>query len=317
MLFRSEYRRLSTAAADPAPTGWTLWYAYLETDWPCIGYNDQTLADVFNPEATQRFIECTHERYRAAVGDHFGAAVPAIFTDEPHPTPMPALTRADALEDLRLRFTEDFGQSYRAAYGVDLLDELPEVIWDLPARRPAPARWRYHNHAAERFVAGFLAPLGAWCRRHGIVFTGHLVEEGTLADQTRYDGEVMRGYRAFDLPGMDLLHDALQLNTAKQVQSAARQLGKNQILSELYGLTGWDCSFAAFKAQGDWQAALGVTCRVPHLAWYSMRGEAKRDCPGPISHQQPWWQEWRLLEDHFARLATILTRGRQIGRAHV
>ena len=126
-----------------------------------------------------------------------------------------------------------------------------------------------------------------------------------------------RGYRAFDLPGMDLLHDALQLNTAKQVQSAARQLGKNQILSELYGLTGWDCSFATFKAQGDWQAALGVTCRVPHLAWYSMRGEAKRDCPGPISHQQPWWQEWRLLEDHFARLATILTRGRPCVRIAV
>ncbi len=289
-----------------------IWYAYLETAWPCMGYNNQTLVDMFNPAATRQFLAVTHERYYAVVGEYFGTVIPAMFTDEPHPLAKRGLSCAAAREDIQLPFTNDFVAGYQAAYGEDLLDRLPEVIWDLPAGRASLTRWRYHDQVAERMVTDFLEPIQDWCASHGIVSTGHLVEEGTLETQTVHDGEVMRGYRAMPLPGMDLLCDSLELNTAKQVQSAARQYGRPGVLSELYGLTGWDCSFAAFKRQGDWQAALGVTQRVPHLAWVSMAGEAKRDCPGPISYQQPWWREWRLLEDHFARLNVVLTRGRPV-----
>lgn len=289
-----------------------VWYAYVEVDWPCIGYNDQTLADLMNPKATRRFIEVTHERYRQAVGKHFGGVVPAIFTDEPHPAPCHPLPQAKAREDLRLPFTDDFPATYRAAYGADLLDTLPEIVWDLPDGRASVTRWRYHDHLAERIVTDFLEPLHDWCATQGIALTGHLVEEPTLQSQTTYDGEVMRGYRAMQFPGMDLVEDGLQLNTAKQVQSAAHQFGRPGVLSELYGCTGWDFSFANFKSQGDWQAALGVTQRVPHLSWVSMRGEAKRDCPGSIFYQQPWWREWRWLEDHYARLNVVLGRGRPV-----
>ncbi len=304
------YRRLPPD--EQANSGSEAWHAYLETEWPCIGYNNRTLSDMFNPEATRRFLEITHERYNAAVGRHFGRAVPAIFTDEPHPHVKRPLPEASSREDVLLPFTDDFAESFRKAYGEDLLDSLPELVWDLADGRASIARWRYHDHAAERFVAGFLEPIRDWCDVHGIASTGHLVEESTLDEQTVYDGEAMRGYRAMQLPGVDILGMSLQLNTAKQAQSAARQFGRPGVVSELYGLTGWGCTFAAFKRLGDWQAALGVTRRVPHLSWVSMRGEAKRDCPGPISSQQPWWREWRMLEDHFSRLNVILSRGRPV-----
>jgi len=81
-------------------------------------------------------------------------------------------------------------------------------------------------------------------------------------------------------------------------------------MSELYGVTNWDFDFVGHKAQGDWQAALGVTVRVPHLSWVSMAGEAKRDYPASVHYQSPWYKEYPLIEDHFARLNTVLTRGR-------
>ena len=81
------------------------------------------------------------------------------------------------------------------------------------------------------------------------------------------------------------------------------------MLSELYGVTDWDFDFRGHKLNGDWQAALGVTVRVPHLSWVSMAGEAKRDYPASINYQSPWYKKYSCVEDHFARVNTAMTRG--------
>ncbi|MCC6579624.1 MAG: hypothetical protein IT440_04225 [Phycisphaeraceae bacterium] len=313
--YLAHYQRL--ADGDPAPADATIWYAYLEIQWPCGGWNNATLGDVLNPRHTRRFLEVTHERYAAAVGSHFGSVVPGIFTDEPHFLHKQRPARAEDQNDLRLPFTDDLPDTYRQAFADDLLDHLPEVVWDMPDGEPSLTRYRFHHHLCDRLVDGFLKPISQWCREHHLPFTGHLVEETELESQTSMTGEVMRGYPHMDIPGIDQVSDKLELTTAKQCQSVVRQLGKTAMVSEMYGASGWDFSFAEFKSQGDWHAALGVTLRVHHLAWSSMLGEAKRDYPGSIFYQQPWWREYRLLEDHYARLNTLLTRGRPAPRVGV
>ena len=114
-----------------------------------------------------------------------------------------------------------------------------------------------------------------------------------------------------------MLYDRIELVGAKQAQSVVRQYGKEAMLSELYGVTGWDCDFRKYKHQGDWQAALGITVRVPHLSWYAMAGEAKRDYPASISYQSPWYKEYGVIEDHFARVNTALTRGKPLVKVGV
>ena len=47
-------------------------------------YNGTTYLDVFNPKATERFIELTHEQYRKHCGERIGTTIEGIFTDEPH-----------------------------------------------------------------------------------------------------------------------------------------------------------------------------------------------------------------------------------------
>ncbi|MBQ2718717.1 MAG: hypothetical protein IJF73_01475, partial [Clostridia bacterium] len=165
------------------------------------------------------------------------------------------------------------------------------------------------DHACERFSRSFADQCGAWCRAHGIKLTGHMMYEPTLLSQTTAVGEAMRAYRSFDIPGIDMLCDRMEINTAKQAQSAVHQYGKEGLLSELYGVTGWEFDFRGHKFQGDWQAALGVSVRVPHLSWFSMRGSAKRDYPASISYQSAWYREYKYIEDHFARVNTAMTRG--------
>ncbi len=306
--FLADYRRL--AEGDPADPAAATWYAYLEIATPSAWFNHQTYVDTLNPAAIRRFIEITHERYAEIVGDHFGTTIPAIFTDEPQFTRKQPFRLSNGNEEVVFPFTDDLPDTYRAAYGDDLLEHLPELFWELPDGQPSLTRYRYHDHVADRFTVAFADQIGAWCEKHGIALTGHLMEESTLECQTHALGEAMRSYRALQIPGIDILCDSREYTTAKQAQSAVHQYGRPGVLSELYGVTDWDYDFAGHKSQGDWQAALGITVRVQHLCWVSMAGEAKRDYPASIFYQSPWWREYPAVEDHYARLNAVLTRGR-------
>lgn len=303
--------------AQDQPASGDTWHVFLQTAQPETWFNNQTYVDTFQPAAIERFIEVTHERYRKAVGGEFGKSIPAIFTDEPHFTKKQNQAVAEDPREVVLPFTDDFCDSFIRAYGYDLRSHLPELVWDRADGQPSLARYHYHDHTAERFARAFGDTIGAWCGRQGIALTGHMLSEATLYGQTRAVGEVMRGLRSFQLPGIDMLEDKIELTTAKQAQSVARQHGRPGVLSEMYGVTNWDFDFAGHKRQGDWQAALGITVRVPHLAWVSMAGEAKRDYPAAIGYQSPWYREYNLIEDHFARVATVMTRGRPIVRVAV
>jgi hypothetical protein len=315
-----------------------LWHAALELERESPWFNDQTYLDTMNRRAVERFIALTHEAYYRALGDEFGKSVPAIFTDEPNIRGRMTLPFADSTGDMRpgdmhprdiyprdaayhqeatLPFTDDFNETFRAAFGYDVLDILPELLWELPDGKISVHRWRYHDHAAERFVSAFTDTLGAWCEEHHIALTGHFLSERTLYQQTLRLGEAMRCYRGFQLPGIDILIDDKELSTAKQASSVSAQYGREGTMSELYGVTQWDFDFKGYKLQGDWQAALGITIRCPHLSFMSMEGEAKRDWPASIFYQSPWWEQYPLIENHFARLNTALTRGSPLRRLAV
>ncbi|MDR2135216.1 MAG: hypothetical protein LBO76_01225, partial [Treponema sp.] len=293
-------------------------YAYAETPLPSPWFNNQTYANTLDPATIREFIRVTYERYGKDFSADFGGLIPAIFTDEPQFSQKGTLNYALEEKDVTLPWTTDIEESYRAAYGGEsLVAGLPELLWNLAGGRVSVIRYHYHDHIAERFTSAFADQCGAWCGSHGLMFTGHMMEEPTLESQTHALGEAMRSYRSFQLPGIDMLCDSREFTTAKQAQSAARQKGSPGVLSELYGVTNWDFDFRGHKLQGDWQAALGVTVRVPHLSWVSMNGEAKRDYPATFNYQSPWYEEYPYVENHFARLASVLTRGRASCRVGV
>lgn len=309
------YQRL--AEGEPAPTGMEEWFAYLETVGGTAWFNHQGYVDTLSPRAIERFTEVTHEKYRKAVGRFFGKTIPAIFTDEPQHLFKDAPAYGSEKSDLTLPATTDFFTTYQSAYKHDLCDRLPEVVWEQPDGRASFARYCYHDHVTMRFVDAYAGTLGRWSARHGLPLTGHMMEEQGLGSQTRAVGDVMRSLAQFQIPGIDMLCDRLEITTAKQAQSVVNQYDHPGVMSELYGVTGWNYDFVGHKAQGDWQAAMGVTIRVPHLAWGSMAGEAKRDYPASISDQSPWWKEYRLIEDHFARINVVMSRGRSLVRVGV
>jgi hypothetical protein len=167
-------------------------------------------------------------------------------------------------------------------------------------------------------VDAFARQVGQWCAENGLLFTGHVLAEEGLRSQTGVVGSAMRFYEFMQAPGIDVLREqtpaTYEYSTAKQCASVLHQTGRRWLLSELYGCTGWDFPFEGHKAVGDWQAALGVNLRCQHLSWYTMAGEAKRDYPASIHFQSPWWRHYRKVEDYFARLGAVMSRGVPVRR---
>lgn len=308
----TSYERLYTGEEreHAVKQGQTVRFAYVKMMEEEAWFEDQAYADTMNPEAVAEFIRVTHEAYYRYVGGEFGAVVPAIFTDEPRLGKHPQLAAADSGEDVTLPYTEHMAAKMISLKGVDPLDIVPEYIWNLAGDKFSENRYLYRDFASECFVSAYMDQICDWCGMHHIAMTGHVLSEESLTSQAFALGDCMRCYRNMDLPGIDILADRREFATAKQAVSVSRQNGREGTVSELYGVTHWDCSFKTFKLQGDWQAALGITVRIPHLSHMSLEGEAKRDWPGSIFFHAPWYQEYPYIEDHFARLNTVMTRGK-------
>ena len=272
-------------------------------------YNYQSYVDTMDKDAIDEFIRVTHDAFKKSVGDLFGKAIPSIFTDEPQL--YGSLTCSSGFHDRDIGFswTTDFDETFKAQYGEDILDYLPELFYTTDDEHAYLTRFNYYTHVNERFCSAYLDNIAKWCSDNGLPLSGHMLGEDALWETMLDNGDNMRCYKNMQMPGIDMLCDDVVFNTPIQCRSVCRQMGKEVMLSEMYGVTGWDFDFRGHKYQGDWQACLGVNVRVPHLAWQSMKGEGKRDYPAPISYQSPWHLEYKYLEDHYARINTALTRG--------
>ena len=275
-------------------------------------YNGNTYIDAMNIEATKRFLQTTHEKYAEYCGDLFGTAIKGIFTDEPYRGAVfSGFGLANKNRNRMTPWTKKLPEAYREKYGRDL--EIPLLFWLKKGESFNKEAEAYIDVADDLFLQNFAVPYQEWCKKHGLILTGHILHEDSLSAQTCFSGSCMRYYEYMDYPGIDVLGKENRVYwAAKQCSSVARQFGKKYVLSELYGATGWDMSLEKYKTIGDWQALFGINFRCPHLSMYTMEGEAKRDYPASILTQNAWYKEWKLLEDYFARLAVLSANGERI-----
>lgn len=273
-------------------------------------YNGYTYADTMDPETTRKFIEVTHEKYAAAC-KNLGTDIAGIFTDEPHHGAVMCAFGVKNKDAFNLTpYTPALFDVFQAEYGYALEDFLPELFLQKDGKSASPVKLHYMRTIEKLFVTNFLRPIQEWCHEHGMKLTGHLLHEDTLTAQSCMMGSLQRGYEYFDVPGVDTLGTHNELFwIAKQVVSTARQLGKKEVLSEEYGCTGWHMRFKDYKAIGDWQALFGITLRCPHLSWYWMKGDCKRDYPSSISGQSAWHREYHYIEDYYARINVFMEMG--------
>ena len=274
-------------------------------------YNGETYIDTMNIDATNRFIELTHEKYKEKCGKRIGRSIKGIFSDEPHRGRcLDKLVNEDGVISCPICYTDKMFSEFSSRYGYDPLPILPELFYRYKGKAVSKIKLNYIDLACNLFVENFAMPIKNWCDKNNMQFTGHVLHEDSLMSQAAPNGSVMRFYEYMHAPGIDCLSEHNRCYwIVKQLSSVARQLDKKWLLSELYGATGWNMDFQAHTAVGNWQTLFGINLRCHHLSWYTMEGESKRDYPASILHQSPWWQEYDKVESYFARFGAIISSG--------
>ncbi len=247
-------------------------------------FNDYAYLDLLNPEAVQAFLASTHQAYADALPEELGKTIPGIFTDEPCyifrlPGERPTFTF--------IPWTSGFEDYFKTLNGYDLLPHLPALFFDGFQDSPA-YRYDFYRTLSRRFLESYTRPISAWCKQHGVAYTGHYMAEDTLLEQMHWTGGVMPHYPYMDIPGIDKLWRLVNgycgmVATVKQLDSVVCQLEKPRALCENYGGAGPDNAHTGRKWIGDWSFVLGITFNNPHLSLYSLRGERKtRLAPEPV-----------------------------------
>ena len=272
-------------------------FAYVEK-------TETTVLDLLNADAVTDYLDLAYKQpWHSRFGDQFGKTVEAIWVDEPHFRP-PLLPWSDRLPD-----------AFKRQWGYDVTEHLPSLFCEVGDFRKV--RHQYWRTVTGMFLEAYFESVGRWCAEHDIKFSGHLMGEDTLNNQIAWTGATMPCYEAMQLPGIDHLTMSLRwpsgkkfLLTPKQLTSAGNQLGKAEMLCEMYAVSSQGITFEDRKEIAQWMAVLGINYRCYHGSFYSMRGRRKRIYVPHLSHQQPWWPDNRLVADPFARLCYALRQGR-------
>jgi hypothetical protein len=261
-------------------------------------FNGESYVDLLNPEVTEEFLKVTHDAYAKKFGKDFGEYMPGMFTDEPN------YIRGNAFP-----WTEGFDYYFLRHNNYDVFEKLPLLLYD--GKGCKKVRYDFWRTVTLRFVEAWTIPYAERCEKLGLMMTGHYLSEDTLDSQIRVIGAAMPHYEYQQLPGIDHLgrniRDPL---TLKQCSSVSHQFGRTRVLSEIFGTSGQCMTFEDQKWMGDFHLALGITFFCPHLTLYTMKGEAKRDWPPTNSYHQPYWENYRLVNDYHSRGGYLCSQGK-------
>lgn len=294
-----------------APKGpWKLFYF--------IERQSSWYSDVLNPETTKKFLEYTHDKYKAYLGQKDFAEVKGFFTDEP------AMHYFETGRDnFIIPWTRQMFKIFRERNGYDLRHNLPKLFFDCGGDTEQ-VRYDFWSTLSEQYNKAYFAQIHDWCKENDVVFTGHLLYEESMRLHGRVDGNLFHHLQQFDMTGIDHLYPRIGTKqmenehvALKIASSAAHQNGSVRLCCESMGGSYWDCTMERMKWIADWEYALGVNQFIPHGLHYSVEGERKRDWPPSMFYQFTWWEQYGQFNDYMTRMGYMLSGGDHVAKVAI
>lgn len=318
-----------------APAGVTTIELYVTSQK--TGFRDEYI-NMADGASCRMLIDAVYEPTFEHLGDEFGKTILGFFTDEPGFMNEKGTTLDDAStssfigrSDLALPWSDELARRLHDALGENWLTKL-HGLWTREADG-AQVRHAYMDIATQLYRARFDEQIGDWCRTHGVMHIGHVIEDKSCHTRLGQGaGHYFRAVAGQDMAGVDVVinqlapgidrgrysyfHGAWNMEfftyaLAKLGSSAARLDPKKQgrCMAEVFGAFGWHEGLREMKWIADHMLVRGVNWFTPHA--FSMAPFPDWDCPPHFyAHgNNPQWPHFGQLMRYMNRMATLLSGG--------
>ena len=216
-------------------------------------------SDIAQRETTELFMEMTHEVLKEKFGDVMGNEVTFMFDDEAH---MGLWTRG-----LDKMFAEKYGYEIYPYLACVSMRKKPETDEEYRAVSD------YGMLCGELTVNNYFLPMKEWLNQRNMLSVGHLdCESCTKNLRVTLYGNMMESYRAFDVPGIDVIWSQITYPDEngetcfegnrffpRYASSAARQCGHSLCLSETFAVHGAQIAPEEMRFDVNYQAVRGIS----------------------------------------------------------
>ncbi len=292
------------------------------------GGEDST-KDYLNPlvkEATQILIDEVYEPHFTHYEKEFGKTIQGFFSDEPrfgNKKGTEARIGCDMVLPWRENLEKELG--FEEKY-------LP-LLWVNANGGERRIRFQYMDTVSRLYRDNFTKVLGNWCKRHGVWYLGHTIEDNGAHARLGYGtGHYFRGQQGMDMAGIDVIggqivpgmnyhHDAFNTGgsngefyhyaLAKLASSAAhldpQKCGR--AMCEAFGAYGWNEGLKMMKWIADHLLVRGINYLVPHA--FSPKEFPDFDCPPHFFAQghNPQFRYFPVFCNYVNRICSLFRGG--------
>ena len=257
-------------------------------------------------KAVEAFIGCTHEKYRALLGDEFGKGVLAMFTDEPSLISWNIRTGVFPI----LPWLDSYPEDFEKRYGYPLENACVAVVLN-KGNDIIKRRCDFWDFIADTVADSYFGTIQEWCHKYRLKSSGHMLEEERLQAHIVNYGSFYRSMKRFDWPGIDqlqtetgaLMHDSA-IPIARFIASFADISGEHEVFTEFSDHSvrerGETAGLSCYYGSVNWHLAMGVNNFTSYYSWNGISEE-----------------EQRAFNKYTARSGWLLRQGRRDSRVAV
>lgn len=183
-----------------------------------------SLIDYLNPEATRKWMQFTHERYKQYVGNEFGKTILGFRGDEPEFGFTP--------------WSPKLPDVFKQRKGYDIRPYLATFMLPAITQQQQLAKADFWDVWSDMFRDNYFKVIADWCAANHLEYTMHINHEDKLMDLARSEGDFFKTMRYVQIPGVDAIWHQIWYDNitdfSKLASSAAHMYGRPRALSETF-----------------------------------------------------------------------------------
>ena len=272
-----------------------LWRVYIYTN--TRRGNRGNYIDMVSAESCKVLLEAVYEPHYEHYAKYFGNTFMGFFSDEPsfgnsmatrHPVDPSGHERPLGTVGMALPYNPRVIELMSAEMGEYALPYMGE-LWFWSEHAPV-TRLAYMNAITALYRDNFCYMLGDWCREHGVMYIGHIIEDYNChARPSVGAGHYFRALEGQDMAGIDIVLHQVMPGMAHHVHNTSLSTGlsdpafyhyvlgqlgaslahqypamKGRALCEEFGAYGWAEGCTMMKWLTDFLLVRGINHFIPH-----------------------------------------------------